>query len=84
MLRVGLRWRGCSWVVCCCVYCTRSGGVAVGHIELVAVHVLNDRLGGGEVRCLPLDLGRASAVAALEVDGEVEGGHGSFALLYVL
>ena len=68
----------------CCVYCTRSGGVMEDHIELVAVHVLNDRLGGGEVRRLPLNLGRASAVAALEIDGEVEGGHGSFALMYVL
>ena len=47
----------------------------IGHFELFTVHLFNNCLGGCEVACLPLNLGRASAVAILEVDGEVEGRH---------
>ena len=47
----------------------------IGHFEFVTIHLFNDRLCSGEVACLPFDLSRASAVAVLEVDGEVEGGH---------
>jgi len=47
----------------------------IGHFELVAIHFFNDCLCSLKVACLPFNLGRAAAVAALEVDGEVEGGH---------
>ena len=47
----------------------------VGDLEVVAVHLSDDRLSGLAGGSRPLDFGGASAVARFQVDGEVEGGH---------